>query len=76
MLQCNDIVLPKTQDEWKNVQTLLTKSSNTLREITSLIGSKDIKTYCTLNTELKNFTEMYNELEDLGKKYVTKTFFV
>ncbi|XP_012214733.1 uncharacterized protein [Linepithema humile] len=67
VLRCNDIVLPKTQDEWKDIQILLVKCSNILKDITSLIGSKD-KTYCTINTELKNFTETYNEIENLQKK--------
>jgi len=72
VLLCNDIILPKTQDEWKDIQTLLEKCSNTLKDITNLIGSKD-KTYCIINTELKNFTKTYNEVENLQKKYVTKT---
>lgn len=73
VLQCDDVVLPKTQNEWKDLQALLAKCSNTLKDITSLIGSKD-ETYCTINTELKNFTKTYNEIENLQKKCVTKNF--
>lgn len=72
VLRCNDIVLPKTQNEWKDIQTLLVKCSSALKDIINLIGSND-KTYCTINTKLKNFTETYNEIENLQKKYVTNT---
>lgn len=69
VLRCNGIILPKTQDEWENTQEILTKCSNTLKSIINLIGLKG-EVYCTVNDGLKNFVEIYNEIEHLQKKYV------
>jgi len=67
VLRCNGIKLPETQDKWKETEDLLIKCSDALKNIANLIGSKG-KTYCAVNIGLKNFTETYNEIENLQKK--------
>jgi len=67
VLRCNDIILPKTQNEWERTQEILAKCSNTLKSIMNLINSKG-ETYCAVNDGLKNFVETYNEIENLQKK--------
>lgn len=67
VLRCNDIILPKTQDEWERIREILTKCSNTLKSILNLIGSKG-ETYCAVNDGLTNFVKTFNEIEDLQKK--------
>ncbi|KAL0112083.1 hypothetical protein PUN28_013365 [Cardiocondyla obscurior] len=67
ILQCNGLILPNTEDEWKKIQEMLTKCSNVLKRITSLIGSKG-ETYCAVNDKLKNFTKTNNEIQDLQEK--------
>lgn len=74
ILRCNGIILPETHDEWEETRKVLIKCSNALKDIANLIGSKG-ETYCAVNTGLKNFTETYNEIENLQKKYVTKIVF-
>lgn len=75
ILRCNGIILPETQNEWEETQEILIKCSNALKNITNLIGSKG-ETYCAVDVGLKNFVEVYNEIEDLQKKYVAKIIFV
>ncbi|KAL6261367.1 hypothetical protein P5V15_006465 [Pogonomyrmex californicus] len=67
ILQCNGIILPETQAEWKETREVLIKCSNALKSIANLIGTKG-EIYCSVNTGLKNFTETYNEIENLQKK--------
>ncbi|XP_011265679.1 uncharacterized protein LOC105257030 [Camponotus floridanus] len=67
VLRCNDIILPKTQNEWERTQEILAKCSNTLKSIMNLINSKG-ETYCAVNDGLKNFVETYNDIENLQKK--------
>lgn len=67
ILRCNGIILPQNEDEWKNTQDALTKCSNTLKNITKIIGPNG-KTLCDVNTELKGLTETCNEIEIIQKK--------
>lgn len=71
MLRCNGIILPATQKEWTETREMLEKCSNTLKNITDLIEFKG-ETYCSVNNGLKDFTEKYNELENIQKRYNTK----
>jgi len=75
ILRCNGIILPETQNEWAEIQEILIKCSNALKNITDLIGSKG-ETYCAVDVGLKNFVETYNEIKDLQDKYVAKIIFV
>lgn len=75
ILRCNGIILPETQNEWREVQEILIKCSNALKNITDLIGLKG-ETYCAVDVGLKNFVETYNEIKDLQNKYVAKIIFV
>jgi len=74
VLRCNGIILPETQEEWRETQEILTRCSSTLKNIMNLIGSKG-EAYCTINVGLKNFVETSNEIENLHKKYVTENHF-
>ncbi|XP_018315355.1 uncharacterized protein [Mycetomoellerius zeteki] len=67
VLQCNGIILPETQTEWKETQEILNKCSNVLKSTVNLIGSKG-EMYCAVNAELKNFTETYDKIQNLQKK--------
>lgn len=67
VLRCNGIILPETQDEWKETQEILNKCLNALKNIINLIGSKG-ETYCAVNAGLKNFAEIYDEIKNLQKK--------
>jgi len=75
VLRCNGIILPETQEEWKETQEILTRCSSTLKNIMNLIGSKG-EAYCTINVGLKNFVKTCNEIENLQKKYVAKNHFL
>lgn len=68
VLCCNDIILPETPLQWKETEEILKKCSKILEDITNLI-SPESNVYCTVNDELKNFTETYNEIENTQKKY-------
>ncbi|XP_014470694.1 PREDICTED: uncharacterized protein LOC106742352 [Dinoponera quadriceps] len=67
ILCCNNIILPDSPLQWKEIEEVLKKCSKILEDIINLIGSKG-NTYCTVNNELKNFSETYNEIEDIQKK--------
>lgn len=68
VLCCNDIILPKTSLQWKETEEVLKKCSKVLEDIIDLIGPKG-NVYCTVNDELKNFTETYSEVENIQKRY-------
>jgi len=74
VLRCNGIILPETQEEWRETQEILTKCSSTLKDIMNLIGSKG-EAYCTIDVGLKNIVETSNEIENLQKKYVVENHF-
>ncbi|XP_012542871.1 uncharacterized protein LOC105840463 isoform X2 [Monomorium pharaonis] len=67
ILRCNDIILPETKEEWQEVLEVLKNCSNALKDIVNLIQSKG-ETYCAVNTELKNFAETYDKIENLQKE--------
>ncbi|EZA52160.1 hypothetical protein DMN91_010132 [Ooceraea biroi] len=67
VLRCNGIILPETQEEWKETQEILTRCSSALKNIMNLIGSKG-EAYCTMSAGLKDFDETHSEIENLQKK--------
>ncbi|XP_024891288.1 uncharacterized protein LOC112467058 [Temnothorax curvispinosus] len=67
VLRCNGIILPETQDEWKETREILIKCSNALKNIENLIGLKG-ETYCAVDAGLKDFAETYNEIKNVQKK--------
>ncbi|XP_032683289.1 uncharacterized protein LOC116849831 [Odontomachus brunneus] len=67
VLCCNDIILPETPLQWKETEEVLKKCSKVLEDIIDLIGPKG-NVYCTVNDELKNFTETYSEIENIQKR--------
>lgn len=67
VLRCNGMILPQTEDEWRDTQEVLARCSNTLKNITEVIGPNG-ETLCAVNTELKSLTETYNEIEIIQKK--------
>lgn len=71
MLKCNDIILPTTKKEWQQTEDILKQCSSVLKNMANLVRSKG-ETYCSVNGELREYSEIYKQVEDLQKQYAAR----